>query len=216
VTAYAVDSVRVVIDDWGPLAGTPVLATDVPDPIARIGIGAFISPQWLEREGDALVLDLSGGEMHEAPWDDAARELDGLSGPEIGSSGVRVCRDSASAIPGLQFILTAQVDGHAADLLLDTGAYRTDLLSASSAARALAARARPSPEPMYAASGLVRTSVVRSARVRVGEWSFTTDIDVVPGVADTACPRDGVVSMDALQSCTLLLGRKGLRGRCVP
>jgi predicted aspartyl protease len=216
VTAYAVDTVRIVIEGWGPLADGSVLVTDVPDPIARIGIGAFVSPQWLERDGDALVLDLAGGEMREARWDEASRELDGLSGREIDSSGVRLCRDSASAIAGLEFVLSAQVDGQAVELLLDTGAYRTDLLSSSRAGRALAVRAKPSSEQMYAASGLVRTSVVRSARVRVGDWSLTRDVDVVPGVSDPACPRDGVVSMDVLESCTLLLGRTRLRGRCGP
>jgi predicted aspartyl protease len=214
VTTYAVDAVRVVIDGWGPLAEAPAVVTDVPDPIARIGIGAFVSPQWLAHEGDALVLDLARGEMHDARWDEASRELDGLSGRDIDSSGVRLCRDSASSIPGLAFVLAAQVEDHAVDLLLDTGAYRTDLLSGSPAARALATRARPSTEQMYAASGLVRANVVRSARVRVGEWLLTTDVDVVPGVSDPACPRDGVVSMDVLASCTLLLGRTRLRGRC--
>jgi hypothetical protein len=216
VSAYALDAVRIVIDGWGPLADGPVLVTDVPDPIARIGIGAFVSPQWLAQDGDALVLDLPASEMREARWDDAARELDGLSGRELESSGVRLCRDSASAIPGLEFVVSAQVDGRAVELLLDTGAYRTDVLSGSPAGRALAVRAKPSSEQMYAASGLVRTSVVRSARVRVGEWSLTKDIDVVPGVPDPACPRDGVVSMDVLESCTLLLGRTRLRGRCGP
>ena len=216
VSAYAVDAVRIVIEGWGSLAGGPVLVTDVPDPIARIGIGAFVSPQWLERDGDALVLDLGAGVMREAEWDEASRELDGVSGREIGTSGVRLCRDAASAIPGLEFVLSAQVDGHPVDLLLDTGAYRTDLLSGSPAGRALAVRAKPSSEQMYAASGLVRTSVVRSARLRVGEWSLTRDVDVVPGIPDPACPRDGVVSMDVLESCTLLLGRTRLRGRCGP
>jgi hypothetical protein len=216
VSAYAIDAVRIVIDGWGPLAEGPVLVTDVPDPIARIGIGAFVSPQWLEQDGDALVLDLAAGEMREARWDDAARELDGLAGREIESAGVRLCRDTASAIHGLEFVVSAQVDGRTVDLLLDTGAYRTDVLSGSPAGRALAVRAKPSSEQMYAASGLVRTSVVHSARVRVGEWSLTRDVDVVPGVPDPACPRDGVVSMDVLESCTLLLGRTRLRGRCGP
>jgi hypothetical protein len=50
----------------------------------------------------------------------------------------------------------------------------------------------------------------------VGDWSMTADIDLVPGAADPACPRDGVVSMDALEGCTLLLGRDRVRGRCGP
>jgi predicted aspartyl protease len=100
------------------------------------------------------------------------------------------------------------------DLLVDTGAHRTDLLTTSKAGKVLAGRARPSQEQMYAASGLVKTSLVRAAAVKIGEYALTADIDLVPGVADPICPRDGVVSMDALSSCTLLLGRKQLRGRC--
>jgi predicted aspartyl protease len=216
VTAYTVEHPRVTIDDWGALADGPMLVTDVPEPIARIGIGAFVSPQWLAAEGDALVLDLPAREMRTEPWDDAARALDERGGRELAPGGARLCEDGASAIKGLAFVLPASVDGHGVDLLLDTGAHRTDLLTTSKAGRLLAGRAKPSKEQMYAASGLVRTSLVRAAEVKIGDWTITSDIDLVPGVADPVCPRDGVVSMDALESCTLLLGRKQMRGRCGP
>jgi len=216
VSAYTVEHPGVSIDDWGALADGPMLVTDVPEPIERIGIGAFISPQWLAAAGDALVLDLANREMRTAAWDEASQALDARPGEEIAPRGVRLCRDDASAIKGLAFVLRASVDGHGVDLLLDTGAHRTDLLSTSQAARLLSARATPNREQMYAASGLVKTSLVRAADVRIGDWSLTSDVDLVPGVADPVCPRDGVVSMDALQSCTLLLGRDRVRGRCGP
>jgi predicted aspartyl protease len=216
VTAYTVDHPAMTIDDWGGLADGPMLVTDVPEPIERIGIGAFVSPQWLAAPGEALVLDLASREMHTAPWDEASQSLDAQAGQEIAPRGVRLCKDDASTIKGLAFVLRASVDGHGVDLLLDTGAHRTDLLTTSATGRALSARATPSREQMYAASGLVKTSLVRAADLRIGEWSLTSDIDLVPGVADPLCPRDGVVSMDALQSCTLLLGRNGVRGRCGP
>ena len=216
VSAYTVEHPAVSIDEWGALGDGPMLVTDVPEPIERIGIGAFISPQWLAAAGDAVVLDLGSREMHTSGWDDASRALDVRPGQEIAPRGVRLCRDDASAIKGLAFVLRASVDGHGVDLLLDTGAHRTDLLTTSMAARQLAARATPSREQMYAASGLVKTSLVHAADVRIGDWSLTSDIDLVPGVADPVCPRDGVVSMDALASCTLLLGRERMRGRCGP
>ncbi|MGH7296764.1 MAG: retropepsin-like aspartic protease [Polyangiaceae bacterium] len=216
VTAYTVEHPAVVIDGWGPLADGPMLVTDVPEPIARIGIGAFVSPQWLAGAGDAVVLDLVDREMRSAPWDDAVRALETLAGHEIAPAGVRLCEDKGSAIKGLAFVLPASIDGHGVDLLLDTGAHRTDLLTTSRAGRVLTGRARPSREQMYAASGLVKTSLVRAAAVKIGDFAITTDIDLVPGVADPVCPRDGVVSMDALASCTLLLGRHQLRGRCGP
>jgi predicted aspartyl protease len=216
VSAYTVEHPGVSIDDWGALADGPMLVTDVPEPIERIGIGAFISPQWLAAAGDALVLDLANHEMRTAAWDEASQALDARPGEEIAPRGARLCRDDASAIKGLAFVLRASVDGHGVDLLLDTGAHRTDLLSTSQAARLLSARATPNREQMYAASGLVKTSLVHAADLRLGDWSLTSDVDLVPGVADPVCPRDGVVSMDALQSCTLLLGRDRVRGRCGP
>ncbi len=216
VSAYTVEHPGVSIDDWGALADGPMLVTDVPEPIERIGIGAFISPQWLAAAGDALVLDLADREMRTAGWEEASQALDARPGQEIAPRGVRLCRDDASAIKGLAFVLRASVDGHGVDLLLDTGAHRTDLLTTSQAAKLLAARATPNREQMYAASGLVKTSLVHAADVRIGDWSLTSDVDLVPGVADPVCPRDGVVSMDALQSCTLLLGRDTVRGRCGP
>ena len=216
VSAYTVDRPAVAIDDWGPLAEGPMLVTDVAEPIEHIGIGVFISPQWLAAPGDALVLDLASQEMHTSPWDDAAQALDARPGEELAPRGARLCRDEASAIKGLAFVLRASVDGYGVDLLLDTGAHRTDLLTTSAAGKLLAARATPSREQMYAASGLVKTSLVRAAAIRIGDWSLTSDIDLVPGVADPLCPRDGVVSMDALAACTLVLGRGALRGRCGP
>jgi predicted aspartyl protease len=216
VTAYTVEHPAMAIDEWGALPDGPMLVTDVPEPIARIGIGAFVSPQQLAAGGDAVVLDLPGHEMRSASWDEAGKVLDAMPGHEIAPNGARLCEDTASAIKGLAFVLPASVDGHGVDLLVDTGAHRTDLLTTSRAGRLLAGRARPSKEQMYAASGLVKTSLVRAAAVKIGEWSMTTDIDLVPGVADPVCPRDGVVSMDALASCTLVLGRKALRGRCGP
>jgi predicted aspartyl protease len=214
VAAYMVEHTSMTIDEWGPLADKAMLVTDVPEPIARIGIGAFVSPQWLAEQGDGVVLDIAKGEMHTAAWDDAVAELDGRGGRSIGGSGAHLCQDDASAIHGLAFVLPASVDGKPVDLLLDTGAHRTDLLSTSKAAKLLVGRSAPSREQMFAASGLVKTRIVRAVDVRVAEWATTTDIDLVPGVADAVCPRDGVVSMDVLQSCTLVLGPTGVLGRC--
>jgi predicted aspartyl protease len=216
VNAYAAVHPNVAIDGWGSLGDGPVLVTDVPEPIAGIGIGAFISPQSLPREGEGVVLDLARREMHAAPWGEALRGLDARGGPALAPDGARLCEDVTSLIRGLAFVLPANVEGHKVSLLLDTGAHHTDLLTTSRAGGALASRGTASKEQMYAASGLVRTRLVHAARVKVGAWSVTTDIDLVPGVADRACPRDGAVSMDTLSRCTLLLGRKEMLGRCGP
>jgi hypothetical protein len=48
------------------------------------------------------------------------------------------------------------------------------------------------------------------------DWAVTTDVDLVPGKADAACPRDGAISMDVLASCRMALGRRTLAARCGP
>jgi predicted aspartyl protease len=216
VAVYTVESPGVRIDGWGALAGGPMLVSDLPEPFEGIGIGVSLSPQWLGTAADAVVLDLPHHEMRTAPWAQAVMALQGAPGREIARRPARLCRDTASAIQGLEFVLPASIDGHAVDLLLDTGAERTDLLSPTRVGRIVAGRARPSEEPVYAAAGRVKTRLVQAAQVKIGDWSLTTDIDLVPGVSDPTCPRDGVVSMDALSTCTLLLGRQQLRGRCGP
>jgi hypothetical protein len=216
VTAYTVDHPAVVLDEWGPLADGPMLVTDVPEPIARTGIGGFVSPQMLVSAEEGVLLDMPGRQMRSAPWDDAVKEILAHGGRDVAPNGTRLCEDTSSSIRGLLYVLAASVDGHGVDLLLDTGAHRTDLLTTSKAARVLAGRAKPSKELVYAASGLVRTSLVRATEVKIGDWSITADIDLVPGVADPVCPRDGAASMDALDSCLLLLGHKELQGRCGP
>jgi predicted aspartyl protease len=214
VTAYAALHPRASIDGWGAIDDGPILVTDVPEPIAGMGIGAFISPQALSRGGEGVVLDLGKHEMHTAPWAEAVRSLEARGGVSITPSGAHICRDDASLIRGLAFVLPAEVDGHRVSLLVDTGAHHTDLLTPSRAGTLLAVRSSASKEQMYAASGLVKTRTVHGAHVKLGGWSITTDVDLVPGTADRACPRDGALSMDALAGCTLLLGQTTMMGRC--
>ena len=146
VPAYSVDNPRVVIDDWGALPNAAMLVTDVPQPIEHIGIGAFVSPQWLAGAGEGVVLDLAAREMRTAPWEQALRSLDERGGVEIAPAGARLCRDDSSAIRGLAFVLPASIDGHAVDLLLSALARRCRLcLTRCQAAKVFRRRARPQP-----------------------------------------------------------------------
>jgi len=54
------------------------------------------------------------------------------------------------------------------------------------------------------------------SRVTAGSFGVSTDVDLIGGAADSSCPRDGVLAMDVLRSCSLLLGRSRVYGRCTP
>jgi predicted aspartyl protease len=214
ITTFRVDHPRMAIDEWGAVPDGPMLATEVPPLIEELGIGAFVSPQRLvEGDGGAVVLDFVGGEMRAGHYDSALHKL-GHHGSSIAPNGGRVCEDDASPIQGLAFVIPATIEGRTVDLLVDTGAQRSDLLVSSGVGKALTARSVPNKEQLYAASGRMTSRTLRGATISVGDFAVKTDVDLIPGAADPYCPRDGVVSMDVLRACVLVLGRTAMTGRC--
>ena len=202
------------IDDWGAVPDGPMLATEVPPFIEELGIGGFVSPQRLvEGDGGAVVLDFVAGEMRTSRYEGAVHKL-GRHGSSLAPNGGRVCEDDASPIQGLAFVIPANVEGRSVDLLVDTGAQRSDLLVSSGAGKALAPRSVANKEQLYAASGRMTSRTVKGATISVGGYAVRTDVDLIPGTADPYCPRDGVVSMDVLRACVLVLGKTSMTGRC--
>ena len=216
IATFRVEKPDMAIDDWGTLVPSPVLATDVPEVIEKLGIGAFISPQRLVEEGDAVMLDLLKGELRPALWDEAHYELSARGVPLILGDLGRACEENEGPIKGLAFVVPATIDAQRVDLLVDTGAQHSDIFNTSTAGQRLTAQSTVNKEPMYTASGKISARKLKGARVTAGSFSILTDVDLIAGAGDASCPRDGVLAMDVLRSCALLLGRSKVYGRCVP
>lgn len=217
IATYRIEKAPITVEGWGALTQGTVLATEVPEVIERLGIGAFISPQRLIEEGDAVVLDLAKAEMYAAWWDEAHYALSETGAPLVlGSDQGRVCEESEGPVRGLAFVIPASVDAQRVDLLVDTGAQHSDIFTTSDAGKALLAASVGNREPMYTASGRISARRLRRAKVGAGNVRVVTDVDLIQGASDAACPRDGVLAMDVLRSCTLLLGRSRIFGRCAP
>lgn len=214
IVTYRIDRLEMAIDEWGPLSATTVLATDMPHVIEKLGIGAFISPQRLEEEGDAVLLDLPKGELRSAWWDDAHYELSASGTSLVQPEQARVCEENDGPVRGLAFVVPATVESQKVQLLVDTGAQHSDVFTSSVAGQRLAGQSTPNKEAMYTASGKISARKLRDAKVTTGAFAVTTDVDLIQGMADTSCPRDGVLAMDVLRSCTLLFGRSRMHGRC--
>ena len=60
----------------------------------------------------------------------------------------------------------------------------------------------------------VTPRTVKGAKLKVGALELTRDVDLIPGSEDGFCPRDGVLAMDVLKQCTLLLDRHTVSGLC--
>jgi hypothetical protein len=216
IATYRIDRLDMSIEGWGKLSAMPLLATEVPDVIEKLGIGAFISPQRLEEEGDAVVLDLRKGELRSAWWDDAHADLAETGSVLVEPPQAKVCQENDGPVKGLAFVVPSVIESQKVQLLVDTGAQHSDLFTSTPAGQKLVGQSTPNKEPMYTASGKISARKLKKAHVTTGRFAMTTDIDLIQGAADGSCPRDGVLAMDVLRSCTLLLGRSKMYGRCVP
>jgi predicted aspartyl protease len=201
---------QVHIDNWGDLPDEPMLVTDVPDAVARLGIGGFISPQQLANDDASIVIDFQKSEMRQMRRGDSVD----AAGNALTLDPPRVCLDKDSPLQGLAFVLHGQIEGNAVDLLLDTGANHSDLLSTSKPGKALLPRSEASHESVYAASGKVTPRTVHDAHLHVGALEVTRDVDLIPGKEDDFCPRDGVLAMDVLKQCVLVIDRQTVSGLC--
>ncbi len=189
------------IDGWSPLADIRPLALGDENRGPRaLGVGGILSPQRLVGSA-SIVLDFPAGEMAEVT-DGAARLT-----PHGTSMGTAIrC--------GASYILPATVEGKEAELLVDTGSFTTDLKATSPPGRALAGRSSVSRE-IYTVGGAVETRALGDAQVKAGELSVKLDI---PLVADrgrpSRCQSDGVLGMDVLGDCVLVIEAMRMRIAC--
>jgi predicted aspartyl protease len=216
IAAFRIDKPELSLDDWGPLERGPALAAEVPEVIEKLGIGGFISPQRLVEEGDAVVLDLAKGEIRAAWWDEALYSLSASGTTLVVADQSRACEEPDGPVKGLAFVVPVMVEQNRVELLVDTGAQHSDLFASSAAGQRLMPQSIPNHEPMYTASGKISARKLRGARLTAGALSTKSDVDLIGGGADASCPRDGVLAMDVLRSCALLLGRRHLYARCNP
>lgn len=215
IETFRVEKPEIAIDDWGKLTTASVVATEIPKAIEKLGIAAFLSPQALVTANDAVVLDLAKGELRAAPWDEAKAELAQREGwVPLFDGNAKLCEQTSGAIHVLSYVIPAFVDSQRVALLVDTGAQHSDIFATSTAGKKLAPKSVVSKEAMYTAAGGMDTRILEGVTVSTGTFGVKTDVDIIGGGPDAWCPRDGVVAMDLLRSCTLLLGKSRLDGRC--
>lgn len=215
IQTYRVDNARIDAEGWGPVAHGSVLGTDVPSVFERARIGVFLSPGQLAGDGDGIVVDLLHDEVREERFADAARAL-AKTGVDLAGDSARVCEDHAGSMTGRSYVVPARIEGQAVRLLLDTGAPRSDLSSASAAGRALLPHAEPGGDEIYTASGRVPVHTLVAADVAVGKVRARLDVDVFQGKPDTVCPRDGALGLDVLRRCAMALSKSKAVVRCLP
>jgi hypothetical protein len=199
------------IAGWGSLGIGPFLVYDLPPIIERLEIGMFVAPQTLGgSDRDAIVLDLKRGELRLEPKSRAFAAVEGRGRP---LPPAHSCA-ATGPLGGPTFVLPASVGGFPARMLVDTGAQTSDLFESSDPGKMLARRSVTNDEKIYGAGGRIRSRTLRQAMVSVGEHVKSVKLDLIPGRADEHCPRDGVLAMDILRECVLVIADARLVARC--
>jgi len=197
--------VSFIIDGWNAIAPIRPLVTGDASPGPRaLGIGGILSPQRLALGGASVVLDFPSGAMTSVDEATATAQLD--AHPTSLGAALRC---------GATFAIDATIEGKGARLLVDTGAFSTDLKATSAPGRALAGRTSVSARDIYAVGGAVATRTLGDAELKIGRLSVKLDIPLVLDHPRAArCPSDGVLGMDVLEKCVLVVDEMKMRIAC--
>jgi hypothetical protein len=191
------------VDGWEPLPSIrPLVTNDLTPAPRKLGIGGILSPQRLVR-GNVIVIDFPQGEMVSGEPDDGAGRLRAHA-TSLGTA-LRC---------GGSYVVDATIEGQDARLVVDTGSYLTDLKIRSSAGQALSGRSSVARE-VYAIGGAVATRAITDARLAVGDLRTKLDVALIEDQASRGrCAGDGVVGMDVLAQCVLVIDDQKMRIAC--
>jgi hypothetical protein len=126
----------------------------------------------------------------------------------------RVCHNAESQFRNRLYGVPVTAAGTPASLLVDSGATRTVAADQSLVAGQLAARA-VSGSQTQGVGGVV-TSSRRIPGVPLTLDGMTTTVDLTLGSVAGTCGQDGLLGMDALKHCVLVLGESAFGWSCKP
>jgi Aspartyl protease len=193
VTVRSAPRFDVPLNNGDTIRLADALVADFPPMFQQRRIAGLVSPQLLGRP--AALVDLRAPELRVGPWQLLVGELD-----QAHTASGRACKGTSNRRRLYRLPIT--LNGHSADMLVDTGANRTRLDEHSSIASGLRLDASGSADVGVAGVGAPAT-VAREVSAAIG--SVRRAIDVRVGPAQSACGSDGIVGMDLLLACTLAL-----------
>jgi hypothetical protein len=205
-----VHNVAATLDGGGQLAFDTAAVADFPPFFTDNHIGGLVSPQMLAGETQAAVLDLRVPDLRFEPFETAVTEL----GAQVlrPPTGPQVCHNTQSQFPSQLYAAPVMVNGVPAGLLVDSGATSTLLVPGSRAAREIGGRAVAGGRSQGVGGRTQTTKHASDVVVRFAGRVMTIDLTI--GGVPSTCGPDGLLGMDVLQKCAVILGRNALAEVC--
>jgi hypothetical protein len=191
-----------LLDNGSSLSLKETIVADFPPIFEQHQLGGLLSPQLLASSENAAVLDLRRPELRFEPLDGAVARLraEALVPPDDAS----ICVNRDSPFANRLFASPVVVGGTSASLLIDSGATSTILAPGSPAGLAIAPQSIPAGGANGVGGQTQSLRKARGVRVQVGGDARVTDFLV--GAVSPGCGGDGLLGMDLLRSCAIVLG----------
>jgi hypothetical protein len=170
----------------------------------RRGIGGVLSPRSMLPPNFTTVLDLRAdrlavidGSLQGDPWQGER---------SLAPDGTRACEK-----PGI-YLVPAEVDGAGVVLRLDTGSEQTSVFAASKVGQLLSSRVATASGAQ--SSVIQQFGTVDGIAFRAGKVAQKLSVLLIPGESSPKCQYDGLLGMDVLGRCQVVLDRERAYARC--
>jgi hypothetical protein len=203
----AVKKLKARLNDGRILEIDEGVVANLPPVFEEHKIGGLLSPQLLAGH-DAVVLDLTSPSMAFQPFASAVTRVRDLS------ATVRICHNASSPFRNRLYAVPSSAEGIPVTLLVDTGATHTVTAPGNRLAAAVADRGVDGARTQ-GVGGAVTTSR-RVPNVTVTAPGMMATVDLVIGTAPGNCGPDGLLGMDALRRCIMVLGESSFGWSCTP
>lgn len=203
-----VGAVSALLEDGRSLQLRPGVVLVFPPDLESAQVGGVLSPQLLAQTGDVAALDMRVPELRLEPFADAVRRL---AARIVRKEQRQVCGTGDTAVPNLVFTVRVSTGSARSFLTLDTGAIATKLAGGSDLAKG---RQLTTGAETWGLSGDPQTySVSRRQKLEFAGYHARVDARVVDTPRDP-CGAEGLLGLDALSRCAVVLGREDLAIRC--
>lgn len=180
-----------------------------PPVFERLHLGGLVSPQLLAPEGTAAVLDLKIPSLEFKPF---ARAMSDLHLSRATKVPQQVCRDPDSQFLNRVYLAPVATAGVTDLVLIDTGATKTVVSVDSKIAHAIETNSELGPRSEGLGGEVNGRRIVRDVQLLRGGGTVALSPSI--GEVAASCDAKGVLGMDALRSCLLVLGGSKMAFSC--
>lgn len=207
-------SVKGQWDDGTALELPEATVVQFPPIFQSHNLAGLLSPQLLAPTGQAAVLDLTQPSLRVQTYVETESRVPYTSATAPSPSRSEACLNPESSFTNRLYPVSVSVDQIAGSMLLDTGATLTVFSDESAIARKIEQRSVPGASTQGIGGVRQAQRTVRNLHLRRGNSVVTLN----PAIGDSGsrCGPDGVLGMDALRSCILILGHDSLSLSCAP